>query len=59
MFRITRGMHVQHIHFPLPVIRGPLDPDADDMPSDRESPVAADAAPPAVAEQAKAEPTNG
>jgi hypothetical protein len=21
MFRITRGHHVQHIHFPLPVIR--------------------------------------
>lgn len=29
MFRITRGMHVQHIHFPLPVL-GARDLDLDD-----------------------------
>jgi hypothetical protein len=52
MFRITRGMHVQHIHFPLPVIRGPLDLDDVDVPSAREAPAAENAAPPAVADQA-------
>lgn len=29
MYRITRGHHVQHIHFPLPVLRD-LDGDGDD-----------------------------
>jgi hypothetical protein len=29
MFRITRGMHVQHIQFPYPVV-GPRDLDADE-----------------------------
>jgi hypothetical protein len=41
MFRITRGMHVQHIQFPFPVL-GPRDLDADDAetPADAEPPVA-------------------
>ena len=34
MFRITRGHHVQHIHFPLPVIRGTLNPDDDTAPEE-------------------------
>ncbi|HEV3051893.1 MAG TPA: hypothetical protein VGX50_16415 [Longimicrobium sp.] len=51
MFRITRGMHVQHIHFPLPVIRPPLDPDTLDVPAGREAPAAEDAAPPAAADE--------
>lgn len=59
MFRITRGMHVQHIHFPLPVIRGALDPDDIDAPSDREAPAAEDAAPPAAANQATPERADG
>jgi hypothetical protein len=59
MFRITRGMHVQHIHFPLPVIRAPLDPDDIDVSAGREAPVAEDAAPPAVAEQATPERADG
>jgi hypothetical protein len=29
MFRITRGMHVQHIQFPLPIL-GPRDLDAEE-----------------------------
>lgn len=34
MFRITRGMHVQHIHFPVPVfgVRDLDDEGADDAP---------------------------
>ena len=42
MFRITRGMHVQHVEFPFPMF-GPrdLDQDADEEP-------AADAGPPAA-----------
>lgn len=45
MFRITRGMHVQHIQFPFPVL-GHRDLDADDgeTPADAEAP-AAEAAP--------------
>lgn len=39
MFRITRGMHVQHIQFPFPVL-GPREPDGDDgeAPPDRDAP---------------------
>ncbi|HEX6373759.1 MAG TPA: hypothetical protein VF006_32830 [Longimicrobium sp.] len=48
MFRITRGMHVQHIPFPFPVIR-----DLDALEEDS----AADAAPaPAPAQEGAAEP---
>jgi hypothetical protein len=40
MFRITRGMHVQHIHFPFPVV-GPRDLDAAaGTPADAEAPLA-------------------
>ena len=50
MFRITRGHHVQHVHFPLPVIRD-LDALHDEpMPAD-----ATEAAAPASAEEATAE----
>jgi hypothetical protein len=59
MFRITRGMHVQHIHFPLPVIRPPLDPDDVDVPSGREAPPAEDAAPAAAANEASLERADG
>ena len=59
MFRITRGMHVQHIHFPLPVIRAPLDPDDIDVPADREAPTAEDAAPAAAANEAGLERADG
>lgn len=35
MFRITRGMHLQHIQFPVPVFGlRDLDPDADEAPAD-------------------------
>ena len=41
MFRITRGHHLQHIHFPLPVIRD-LDALHDEaMPEDVSPPKAA------------------
>jgi hypothetical protein len=50
MFRITRGMHVQHIQFPFPVF-GPRDLDADDAeaPADADTPAAASAAEPEAA----------
>ena len=58
MFRITRGHHVQHIHFPLPVIRDLDDLENDEMPAD--SPPEAAAGPPAaegsVDAEAPAEP---
>ena len=45
MFRITRGHHVQHIHFPLPVIR--------DLDALHDEPMPGDASPPeAMAESA-------
>lgn len=48
MFRITRGMHVQHVHFPFPMLRPR---DLDDAVDDDER-VGADppesAAPPAA-----------
>lgn len=51
MFRITRGHHVQHIHFPLPVIR-----DLDGAEEERD-----DSHPPAspVAEQEGADASAG
>jgi hypothetical protein len=58
MFRITRGHQVQHIHFPLPVIRGVLDPE-DDTPADRDAPTAKDSAAPAAAEEAPRESADG
>ncbi len=47
MFRITRGMHVQHIQFPYPVL-GPRDLDADDAeaPADADTPAATPAVEP-------------
>lgn len=45
MFRITRGHHVQHIRFPLPVMR---DPDALDEDVTREDAPALDASAPAA-----------
>lgn len=60
MFRITRGHQVQHIQFPLPIIRGPLDPDDDDERSaEREPPAARDSAAPAAAEEAAPESADG
>jgi|GEM_PF-5597745 len=50
MFRITRGMHVQHIHFPLPIFDGDRDP-ADEIAADREAPVAEETAAPTVARE--------
>ena len=44
MFRITRGMHVQHIHFPFPFIRD-LDELEDDAPANAAPPEAAAPAP--------------
>ncbi|WP_420127026.1 hypothetical protein [Longimicrobium sp.] len=42
MFRITRGHHVQHVHFPLPIIR---DLDAlDEEPPRKDAPDAAPSA---------------
>lgn len=52
MFRITRGMHVQHIHFPLPVIRGALDSEDDGVPADGEAPAAGDSAAPVAPDEA-------
>lgn len=49
MYRITRGHHVQHIHFPLPIIR---DLDALDDESAREHAPAPDAAPSAATQEA-------
>jgi hypothetical protein len=53
MFRITRGHHVQHIHFPLPVIR-----DLDDLNEEpaREGASAPEAAAPE--ERVEADPSN-
>ena len=51
MFRITRGMHVQHIHFPLPVIRDLDGPDDDGPQGDADPP---EAAPPASARESTA-----
>lgn len=51
MFRITRGHHVQHIHFPLPVIR---DLDAFDEKATREN-AAPEAVPPVAAQDGTAE----
>ncbi|HEU0302070.1 MAG TPA: hypothetical protein VFR37_21625 [Longimicrobium sp.] len=51
MFRITRGMQVQHVHFPFPLL-GHRDPDQD---PDGETGAGADppsAAPPAARENA-------
>lgn len=53
MFRITRGHHVQHIHFPLPVIRD-LD-GAEEERDDSDPP----ASPPPVAEQQGADASAG
>lgn len=52
MFRITRGHHVQHIHFPLPVVRGLDALDDEAMPQDAPLPEAAASA---SVEQATAE----
>jgi hypothetical protein len=52
MFRITRGHHVQHIHFPLPVIR---DLDEADDGATREQACAPEAAAPE--ERVKADPS--
>lgn len=51
MFRITRGMQVQHIHFPIPVIgiRGPA--------GDEDAPAPADAPGDADAPSQEAEPS--
>ncbi len=38
MFRIARGHHVQHVHFPLPVIRGLDALDDEPMPGDASPP---------------------
>jgi hypothetical protein len=54
MFRITRGHHVQHIHFPLPVIRDLDDLESDETPADT-SPEAA--APSAAEGRAEADPS--
>jgi hypothetical protein len=53
MFRITRGHHVQHIHFPLPVIRD-LDEAEDAVAREEASPPEA-AAP---EERVEADPSN-
>jgi hypothetical protein len=52
MFRITRGHHVQHVHFPLPVIRDLDALDDEAMPEDTSPP---EAAAPRSAEEAAAE----
>lgn len=41
MFRITRGHHVQHVHFPLPVIRD-LDAEEEAADSRQSGPAAAE-----------------
>ena len=48
MFRITRGMHVQHVHFPFPMLgHHDLDAEADEAaPADADPPESA--APPAA-----------
>ncbi|HYR07406.1 MAG TPA: hypothetical protein VEQ60_06550 [Longimicrobium sp.] len=54
MFRITRGHHVQHIHFPLPVIR--------DLDEAEDAAVREDANPPKAAapeERVEADPSTG
>jgi hypothetical protein len=42
MFRITRGMHVQHIHFPYPVMRDLDDLEDDGTREDADPPESAD-----------------
>lgn len=54
MFRITRGHHVQHIHFPLPVIRD-LDALHDEAMPENASPVAEAAEKPAAESDESAE----
>ena len=54
MFRITRGMHVQHIHFPVPVF-GPRDLDHgadDETPADSHPPESAAVKPDGAGETA-------
>ena len=52
MFRITRGMHVQHVNFPLPIFDGDRDPlDETETPADRDAPAAEDTAAPTVARE--------
>ena len=55
MFRITRGHHVQHIHFPVPVIRD-LDEAEDSAAREDASPPEA-AAPSAAEGKAEADPS--
>lgn len=54
MFRITRGHHVQHVHFPLPVIRDLDALDDEAMPEDAPPPEASASATEATA---KADPS--